>query len=161
MYSSLGDRFKEKQLHWKFTTVSMLRNQAELRSVSVVEFCDIRYNDTAFYPLWPGVWRYPWAILWLERTLQSRWWCSRNKLPVYGRLCWSGILQCWNFPPAPSIEGKFNCVKKCWFWGNVVIVTCGRMYHYFPNIISAISLNFVCHINGKDTDKNIYIVCSE
>jgi Calcineurin-like phosphoesterase. len=41
----------------------------------------------------------------------------------------------------------------------VVIVTCERMYHYFPNIISAISLNFVCHINGKDTDKNIYIVC--
>ena len=52
------------------------------------------------------MWRHTRSILRSEGIIQSRWRCTRNKLPFYGRLCRQRILQCRNIPSTFSTEGN-------------------------------------------------------
>ena len=52
------------------------------------------------------MWRYSWAILRPQRTVQSWRWCSRHKLLVYGRFRRSRFLLCRNISTSPRTQSK-------------------------------------------------------
>ena len=54
-----------------------------------------------------GMWRYSRPVLRSERALQSRRWCTRHKLLVYGRFCRSWFLLSRNIPTSSRIKGKY------------------------------------------------------
>ena len=78
--------------------------------------CSYHGNPT----LWPetnitifiGMWRYSWAILRPQRTVQSWRWCSRHKLLVYGRFRRSRFLLCRNISTSPRTQSKIVFISQ-------------------------------------------------